>query len=192
MIFIKSNIMNKIVRSQNKFISHSSFLISFLLSAFCFLLLSLPCSAQSKLGHVDYGEIMKNMRGIDSVQTIITKYAADLQAIGEQMAKEVQEKQAAFEKLKSTPNTSPAILKIKQDELGGMYKRIQEFEQSMEPDVIEKQKELLVPFQNKLLDAVKKVAKANNYIYIFDISTLLFFSPSDDLTSLVKVELGIK
>jgi len=159
----------------------------FLLSAFCF-----HCFAQAKFGHVDYGEIMKSMPGIDSIQTIIINYNADLQAIGEQMVREFQEKQVALERLANTPNTSPAILKIRQEELQAMLKRIREFAQSMEMDVQDKQLELLEPFQTKLIDAIKKVAKAHNYNYIFDISTLAFFAPYDDLTDKVKAELGIK
>jgi outer membrane protein len=159
----------------------------FLLSAFCFNVF-----AQAKFGHVDYGEIIKNMHGIDSVQTLITNYATELQAIGEQMAVEFQEKHAAYERLANTPNTAPAILKIRYDELTAIYKRVQEFAQSIKVDVKDKQEELLEPFQNKLLEAIKKVAKANNYAYIFDVSTLLFMSPSDDLTNKVKAELGIK
>jgi len=132
------------------------------------------------------------MQGIDSIQTIITKYTADLQAIGEQMSKEFEEKQTAFEKMVNEQNSSQAIIKIKQDELMGMYKRIQEFSQSAEADIQDKQYELLEPFQNKLKDAIKKVAKDNNYTYIFDISTLLFSSQSDDITDKVKAELEIK
>ena len=165
--------------------------ISFLLSSF--LLFSFISFAQSnKFGHVDYGEIMKNMPGIDSIQAVIVDYNADLRAMGEQMVKEFQEKQAALEKLASNPNTSPAILKIRQEELESMLKRIREFAQSMEMDVQEKQLELLEPFQNKLIAAIKKVAKAHNYAYIFDISTLAFYAQGDDLTAKVKAELGMK
>jgi len=165
---------------------------AFCLLLFCFLLLPFSSFAQAKFGHVDYGDIMKNMNGIDSVQTLIKNYAEELQAIGEQMVAEVQEKQAALEKLANSPNTSPAVLKIRQDELVAMYKRMEEFARSMEVDLQDKQLELLEPFQKKLLDAIKKIAKANNYAYIFDISTLLFSSSSDDLTAKVKAELGIK
>jgi len=73
-----------------------------------------------------------------------------------------------------------------------MYKRIQEFSDSMEADVREKQLELLEPFQTKLLDAIKKIAKTNHYSYVFDISTLIYYAQSDDLTEKVKAELGIK
>jgi outer membrane protein len=162
-----------------------------LLSAFCFLL-SLNCSAQTKFGHVDYSSIISKMQGIDSIQSLITNFQAELQAIGEEMSKEFKEKNAALEKLANNPSTSQAVLKIKQDELVAMYKRIQEFADSMDADVRDKQLELLEPFQKRLLDAIKKIAKTNNYSYILDISTLVFFSATDDLTDKVKAELGIK
>ena len=152
----------------------------------------LHCSAQSKFGHIDYSAVMKEMHGIDSAQTIVSNYYAELQTIGEQMAKELKEKETAFENLTNNPNTSPAVLKIRQEELMGMYKRFQEFSQSAETDLRDKQLEVLEPFQTKLLEAIKKVAKANNYSYIFDVSTLLFSSSSDDLTGKIKAELGIK
>jgi len=162
-----------------------------LLLLFCFSA-SQPCSAQTKFGHVDYGEIMKNMHGIDSIQTVITKYYEDLQDVADQMIKELKEKEAAFEKLATGSNTSQAVLKIRQDELLSLYRRFQEFQQSAERDFNDKKLELLEPFQNKLLDTIKKVAKANNYNYVFDITTVLFFNPNDDLTEKVKAELRIK
>jgi len=107
------------------------------------------------------------------------------------MVKEFKEKEAAFEKLANTPGTSQAILKIRQDELAAMVKRIQEFAQSMEAEIQDKQVELLEPFKDKLLKAINKVAKAHHYTYVFDISTLMFYSPYDDLTEKVKTELKI-
>lgn len=149
-------------------------------------------SAQTKFGHVNFSSIITSMPGIDSVQNVINNYQTELQAIGEQLVKEFKEKQAAFEQLTNNPNTSQAVIKIKQDELVAMYKRIQEFEDSMGEDIRDKQLELLEPFQTKLINAIKKVAKANHYNYVFDISTLLFSSINDDLTDKVKEEIGIK
>jgi Skp family chaperone for outer membrane proteins len=165
--------------------------ISFLLFSFL-LFSSTVCSAQSKFGHVNYVEVLNNMHGIDSIQNIVQEYRTELQTIGEQMQKEFQEKFEAFEKLSNTPGTSPAILKIRQDDLAAMYKRIQEFGQSAEIDLRDKQMELWEPFDIKLKEAIKKIAKVNQYNYIFDVNTLLFQSPVDDLTDKVKAELGIK
>jgi len=168
-----------------------SYVLTLILFSLC-LLFSLNGLAQSKFGHVDYSSIITKMNGIDSVQTIVKNFQSELQTIGEEMAKEFKEKQANLEKLATASGTSQAVLKIKQEELGAMYKRIQEFADSMEKDVRDKQLELLEPFQTKLIEAIKKIAKANNYSYIFDISTLVFYAPSDDLTNKVKAELGIK
>jgi len=151
----------------------------------------LNCHAQSKFGHVDYS-IIAGMPGIDSIQTLISNYAADLQEIGEQMYKEFEDKQIAYEKLVNAANTSQAVLKIRQDELLGLSKRIEEFKQSATADIQDRQAELLEPFTSKLLEAIKKVAKTENYNYVFDISTLLFYAPGNDLSDKVKAELGIK
>jgi len=159
---------------------------------FNFQFSNLNCSAQTKFAHVDYSGIIKNMKGIDSIQTILANFKDELQSIGEEMSKEFKEKQAALEKLANTPNASQAVLKIRQEELVAMYKRIQDFADSMDADIRDKQLELLEPFQTALLNAIKKIAKAHNYGYVLDISTLAFYSASDDLTDKVKAELGIK
>jgi outer membrane protein len=132
------------------------------------------------------------MPGIDSIQKMLTDYVADLQAIDQQMEKEYLEKQGALEQMVNAGNTSQAILKIKDDELKAMYKRIMEFKQSADVDIQDKQVELLEPFQTKLSDAIKKIAKENHYNYVFDTSVVLFYAPNDDLTDKVKAELGIK
>jgi len=156
------------------------------------LLFSIQSSAQTKFGHVDYSTIITNMPGFDSIQKVLVKFHEEQQIIYEEMTKEFNDKYAAFEKLSNTPNTSPSVLKIRKDELGAMYKKIKEFEDSIDAEFQDKQDELQEPFQMKLIDAIKKVAKANHYSYIFDISTLMYYTQSDDLTEKVKAELGIK
>ena len=44
----------------------------------------------------------------------------------------------------------------------------------------------------KVLVAIKEVAKENRYTYVFDVSTQLFNSESDDLTDKVKAKLGVQ
>jgi len=73
-----------------------------------------------------------------------------------------------------------------------MYKRLQAFQESAQSQLTTKENELLEPIQKKALDAVKEVAKANGYTYVFDVSTQLYNSESDDLTDKVKEKLGVK
>lgn len=146
---------------------------------------------KAKFGHVDYGEIMKVMPGIDTAQQALVEYQQELEAVGKQMADEFKTKQAEYANLTNT-TTSSAILKVKEDELTKLYTRLQDFVSSSEADMQRKQLELLQPFQDRLLAAIKKVAEANKYTYVFDVTLCAFHNDSDDLTPAVKAELGIK
>ena len=146
---------------------------------------------KAKFGHVDYGEIMKVMPGIDTAQQALIEYQQELEAVGKQMADEFKAKQAEYTNLANT-TTSSAILKVKEDELTKLYTRLQDFVSSSEADMQRKQLELLQPFQDRLLAAIKKVAEANKYTYVFDVTLCAFHNDSDDLTAAVKAELGIK
>ncbi|MEG2070013.1 MAG: OmpH family outer membrane protein [Bacteroidales bacterium] len=144
-----------------------------------------------KFGHVNYGELMKIMPGIDSAQATIAAFQKELQTVGEGMTTEFQTKQAEYQKLSATA-TSPTVIKLKEEELTSMYKRIQEYSQTMESELQAKQLELLKPFQEKLLAAIKEIAKAENFTYVFDTSTLTYYQQGEDISDKVKVKLVIK
>lgn len=146
---------------------------------------------KAKFGHVDYGTILKEMPGIDSVQTALLEYQQELETVGQQMAEEFKVKQTEYANLANT-TTSTAILKVKEDELMKLYQRLQDFVSSSQLDIQAKQIELLKPFQEKLLEAIKKVAETDKYTYVFDITMCAFHNDSYDLTNAVRNELGIK
>jgi outer membrane protein len=165
----------------------------FIIIVLAALLCPFTVSAQQKVkfGHIDYGEIIKIMPGIDTVQKVIADMQAELQATGEEMAKEFQKKQEEYQQL-GNKGASAAVLKIKEDELTNMYKRIQDFSQSAEQDLQAKQLELLKPFQDKILNAIKEVGKEHSFTYIFDTSTLTYYEQGEDVSAKVKQKLGIK
>ena len=146
---------------------------------------------KAKFGHVDYGAVMKEMPGIDTAQQALVEYQQELEAVGKQMAEEFKTKQAEYANLANS-TASSAILKVKEDELTKLYTRLQDFVSSSEMDIQNKQIELLKPFQDKLLDAIKKVAENGKYTYIFDITMCAFHTDAEDITAAVKTELGIK
>lgn len=146
---------------------------------------------KAKFGHVDYGNVMKEMPGIDTAQQALLLYQQELEAVGKQMADEFKAKQAEYANLVNT-STSSAILKVKEDELMKLYKRLQDFVSSSEKDLQAKQIELLKPFQERLLGAIKTVAERGKYNYVFDITLCAFHTDADDLTAAVKNELGIQ
>lgn len=145
---------------------------------------------KAKIGHVDYGALMKEMPGIDTAQTALMEYQKELEETGQQMVDEFKEKEAAYMQLVNA-GSSTAILKVKEDEMTKLYARIQEFASISERELQEKQIELLKPFTDRLLAAIKTVAENGNYAYIFDLTTLAYHADSDDLTAAVKKHLGI-
>lgn len=156
------------------------------------LVLSVTGYAQkAKFGHVDYAAIMKEMPGIDTAQTNLLSLQKELQETGQMMAEELKAKEAEYNRMAAS-GASSAILKVKEDEITKMYARFQEFASNSEQELQVKQIELLKPFQDRLVEAIKTVAENGKYTYVFDISTLAFSSDSDDLTKAVKTQLGIK
>lgn len=157
------------------------------------ILLAITCTMagfaqKAKFGHVDYANIMKDMPGIDTAQAALLNYQKELQETGQAMANEFKQKEAEYTRLANS-GASAAIMKVKEDELQKLYARIQEFAAISEQELQNKQIELLKPFQDNLVAAIKAVAEAGNYTYVFDISTLAFHADSDDLSEAVKKRL---
>ena len=151
---------------------------------------SLFSQNKTKFGHVSPEEIMELIPGFDTAQKAMLDYQTNYQNEGQEMVKEFQLKQQDYEKLVSS-NTSPAILKIKEDELTAMYKRIEEFSSEMEANLQNKKVELLMPFQNLIMDAIKEIAKTENFSYIFNKSVLTYYEQGEDISEKVKLKLGI-
>jgi len=164
-----------------------------LLTIICVALLCVTTgyAQKAKFGHVDYGAVLKEMPGIDTAQQALMTYQQELEAVGQQMADEFKTKQAEYTNLANS-TTSSAILKVKEDELMKLYKRLQDFVSSSEQELQAKQIELLKPFQERLLAAIKTVAEREKYTYVFDITMCAFHNQADDLTAAVRTELDIK
>lgn len=161
-----------------------------------FILLAVLCCAgvsaqKAKFGHVDYASIMPLMPGIDTAQAAMADMQKELEEEGAIMSQELKQKEEDYMRLANS-GASAAVLKVKEDEFNKLYERFQTFVSDGEKRLQEKQLELLKPFQDNLLAAIKKVAQAEHYTYVFDISTLAFYGESTDLTAAVKKELGIQ
>lgn len=146
---------------------------------------------KTKFGHINYGEIIRFIPGVDTAQVSLEQFSKGFQIEGEKMAEEFKKLKDEYEKLASTPNISPVRLKINEDELAKKYERIEDFSSYMQEEIQKKQLELLKPFQDILIEAIATVAKADNFTYIFDASSLLYKN-GEDIGPKVKVLLGIK
>ena len=146
-------------------------------------------SAQGKYGHVNSSELLTSMPGIDSVSIKLQAFQSELQGLYEDYMAEYQAKVTKFDKEAGTMSSS--VRQIREKEIQDLQNRIQEFQYSVQEDLESKQFELVKPFQDKIQNAIKEVAKENNYTYVFDTQVLLYSDGGVDITPLVKKKLGI-
>ncbi|MEG2070012.1 MAG: OmpH family outer membrane protein [Bacteroidales bacterium] len=162
-----------------------------LLTAFLGLTLgSMNAQSQGKYGHVNSGEILQAMPGVDSLQIKLTSFQKELEDLYQGMVAEFQTKKDKFDKEAGTMSSS--VRQLREKELYDIQNRIQEFQYGVQDDIEQKQYELAKPFQDKIQNAINEVAKENNYSYIFDTQILLFYDNGENVTPLVKKKLGIK
>jgi len=150
-------------------------------------------SAQNlKFGHINSQELLMAMPERDSAEAKLKKYGKDLQDQIETLQVEFNKKYQDYLQKKAT--FTDAIREMKEKELSDLQQRSQEFEQTAQQDYQKQQAELMKPIVDKANAAITKVAKANGFIYVFDVSTgsVAYFSDqSVDVLPLVKKELGI-
>lgn len=158
----------------------------------CGLLMGNIAIAQAKFGHINSAELLKAMPEVAKAETDIQAYAKtfqdQLQAMGKEYEKKVQEFQAGEKTM------TDAMKEVKVKEIKDLEARIESTNQSAQEKVEKKRQDLLQPIIDKADKAIKGVAAEKAYDYIFDSSTgaLLHAKTADDIMPLVKAKLGIQ
>ena len=164
-------------------------LISFVLLAST---ISLFAQTNAKLGYINTADLMQVMPGIDTVESGLKVHEAQLQQTVQTMYAEYQNKYKEYQD--NSANLSQIIRQTKEKELSDLQTRIQQFDQQAQQDFQNKRQELLSPILKRAKEAIEKVANANGYTYIFDVSGggLIVYEKGDNIMDKVKVEIGIK
>ncbi len=163
-----------------------------LLLLICSLFVGNAVFAQTKFGYIDSRELLSLMPEVkkadSSLQLFAKSYQDQLEGMGKEYQKKVQEYQGQAKTM------TDAVKEVKEKELMDLQGRIESTQQSAQEKVAKKKEELYSPILEKADKAIKDVAKANNYDYVFDASSgsLLHAKESDNILSLVKTKLGIK
>ncbi len=157
------------------------------------LFLPLGMMAQVKFAHMNSQEII-------TVMPEFTKAQADLDAMSKQYQTEMERTETEMNKkyqefLQQQDSLPKNIAERRQKELQDMAQRQQQFQQEAYQSIQQKQQELLTPIYQKIDQAVQAVGKAEDVVYIFDISrtpVAYIGTQSVDVTSKVKAQLGLK
>lgn len=157
-------------------------------------------SAQKfKFGHTNSQEIMQALPDTQNAKTELEKLAKQHTDRFNAMKAEYEKKYTEYIENSQLKPESPEkwdelTYADKETELQSLQQRLTNYEAMAQQKLQEKQNELLKPITDKVTKAITDVAKEGAFTYIFDISTLLYFSEeqSIDITPLVKKKLGIE
>ena len=156
------------------------------------LVLALPILANAqKLAHINSQELLASMPELKTVQAKLDTLASQYETQFANMQEEFNKKVAAFQKDQAT--MTAGVRDFRQQEIAEMEQRIYLFRQTAQEDIQAKQQEFLMPIQQRMMDAVKKVAQAQACTYVLEAMTMHYIAPDAlDLMPLVKKELGIQ
>lgn len=152
-------------------------------------------SFAQKFGYIDTDYIMSKMPEFDKAQKELNKSSEKWQKeleVMKQQADEFRKKFQAEEVL-----LTEEMKKERQDTLNAKDKALRDFQKKIfgfEGMLFLKKQELIKPVQDKVFDAVEKVAKAKQLQIVFDKSgdlVMIYTNPVHDYSDFVLEELGL-
>ena len=163
-----------------------------ILCAICAICGFTTANAQ-KFGHVNSQEIIQAMPEFAKARTEIEELTKQYEADLKSMQDELQKKSEAYDKEQAT---LPANIKQRREqELQEMYQKIQQSYQDNQQALQKVQAEKMQAITGKVLDAIKQVGTAGNYVYIMDLTSGVPYiseTLSTDVTAEVKKKLGLQ
>ncbi len=154
-------------------------------------LVAISAAAQPKFAHVNFSELVQLCPEADQARTTMAASSKEAQETYQAMVEEFHTKYDQYEAKAST--WTAAIRASKDKELKEIQQRIQEFSQTVDVELQQQQQTLMAPIVKKAQDTIKDLAKQGGYVYVFDVSSLLYYddAQSTDLTPLARKALGI-
>jgi len=154
--------------------------------------LSITVNAQ-KFGYVNSAALLSELPEVKQADANLEGLQKALQKKGQQMVANLQEDYKKIQQKAERGELSPQQQQEEGVRLEAKQKEISEFEQDMQKQIYDKRTKLLQPILDRVNTAIKDVSTEQGYTYIFDSSTgvLLYADETMDVSSAVKVKLGI-
>lgn len=145
-----------------------------------------------KFGHINFAQLYEQMPGQDTLRTAFAAFQEQLQTQFQTMQTEYESKLTEYQSNQAT--MSSIIKQTKEKEIIDLQRRIQEFQQTAQEELMAKENELTAPIIERARAAVRDVAKENGFTFIFNSTEglLLYTEPADDVMALVKKKLNLK
>lgn len=143
-----------------------------------------------KLGHINGQMLVEHMpeykTAYDELSTYKKQYEDALLAMRAEYEKLIED----FKKVEQT--APKVILDTKVKEIQTKEQGIYDFQEQASADVSAEEQRKVAPILEKAKLAIEEVAKANNFVYIFDAGAgSMLYMGGDDITKLVCTKIGI-
>ncbi len=146
-----------------------------------------------KFGHINMQQLIQVMPERTQAMSSLEKEATELE---EMLGTMQQELQTMFEEYSTKRETmSDLVRQAKEEDIQMKQQRIETFRSQADQQLQQKQQELMQPIFEKADSAIAEVAKENNLVYVFDISSRVVLYQSNqsvDVLPLVKKKMGIE
>ncbi len=143
-------------------------------------------NAQTKTAHIDVNDLLAKMPEMTSAKAQLEKLSKTFDTEYSTMVTEYQTKMKKYEGEASTQ--TEAINETRAKEMQDMGQRIQQYRDSAQKQLQEKEVEIVKPIMDKAKAAIVKVAKAKGFQYVMD-SASLILADGPNLFDDVKKEL---
>jgi len=164
----------------------------FILILFFAALATMGANAQ-KFGHINTSELVSLMAETDSARVQLEAYQNELIEEMDAMQTEYNTKLNTYQQKSAT--WTAAIRESKENELREIAQRLEQFQQTAQNDLGNMQQTLMMPIYQKAQEAIDKLGKENNLMYIFDTSAgaIIYMDDTQSMNLLPKAKeaLGI-
>ena len=162
----------------------------FVLSAFVLFFTASDLMAQ-KFGHVNSIELLSTLDEWKSAEKQLETYAAQIQKRLKSQEEALLNEYNKILDMKEKGILSPADEQKKANEIQQKQINLENENAKAVQDVQKKEIELTNPIRDRVMKAIKDVAREGGYIYIFDLSMggVLYADETEDLTAKVKAKL---
>ncbi|HNQ28382.1 MAG TPA: OmpH family outer membrane protein [Aquaticitalea sp.] len=146
--------------------------------------------AQSKIAHINTGDLIEAMPQMKSAKTELEKLGKTYEAEIQKMATEYQNKMKQYQAEAETKTEEENQKRVQ--EVATIEQSIRQYQATAQEDLQKKETELMKPLFEKAKAAIQKVARAQGFDYVLD-STQgggVLLSDGKDLLADVKKELG--
>jgi outer membrane protein len=146
--------------------------------------------AQTKIGYVSVDEVFAAMPETKKADENLAEFQKALQ---ESYAQHEAELNAAYEKfVKDSAKLTPAVKNAKRQDLQTRISELQGKQTQLNNDLEAEKEKQLKPIREKLMAAIKDVAKETGYDHVLYKESAIIFPVAADLTNSVKKKLGIR